>query len=164
MKTAIFYTSKHGTAEKAALELKKRIDGEVALIDLLREKGQVDSYDNIIIGTGIYAGKIPEEMKSFLKENHDKIMEKNHGIYICSREEGEESKKYLAGNFHFGLLESSFCTAHLGHGIKLEKLGFFTRTMFKIVLKIKEDYMTINYKEMDIFAKKLKDASKEENS
>lgn len=161
MKTGIFYTTEHGTAEKVAEELKKRIGGEVDLIDLKREKRSIDGYDNVIVGSGIYAGKIAKEMKTFLEKYHPEIMEKYHGVYICSREEGENSKKYLAGNFRFDLLQTSFCTAHLGHGINMEKLGFIKRFLFKTAFKIKEDYTVLNKKEMDVFAKKLMEAQKD---
>ncbi|OHW63510.1 flavodoxin [Andreesenia angusta] len=156
MKTGIFYTSEHGTAEKAATELKKKIGGEVDLIDLKRERGYVENYDNIILGSGIYAGKVSKELKSFIEKNLEEIMKRNHGVYICSREEGDNSKKYFTANFRFDLLQTSFCTAHLGHGIDLQKLGFIKKLLFKKVFQIKEDYTTLNEKEIDIFAKKLK--------
>lgn len=162
MKTGIFYTSEHGTAEKAAMELKKKIGGEVDLIDLKRERGNVDLYENIILGSGIYAGKVSKEMRSFLERYHEEIMKKNHGVYICSREEGENSKKYLTANFRFDLLQTSFCTAHLGHGIDLQKLGFIKKLLFKKAFKIEEDYITLNKKEIEIFVKKLNEKTTEE--
>jgi menaquinone-dependent protoporphyrinogen oxidase len=65
MKTAIIYTSKHGTTAKVAQMIAGRLtDSPVSLIDLKKDKHpDVRSFDGIILGTSIYASASSKTMQ-----------------------------------------------------------------------------------------------------
>lgn len=155
LKTGIFYTSTHGASEEVAKRIEKELPGKVELIDLSLEERNPSGYDGVVIGGGIYAGRTSKKLKEFTKKYHEDIAKMPHGIYICSREEKDKAKSYLRENFHLELLQTSACNAHLGHGIKMKKLNFFTRLLFKHHFNIKEDYTTINENELDVFVDRL---------
>ena len=55
MKTLIIYSTKHGTAEKAASILKSKLSGEVHLVNIMNNHATaLESYDTIILGGSIY--------------------------------------------------------------------------------------------------------------
>lgn len=163
MKTIIIYDTVHGATEAVALEMKKKIKDEVTLVNFENYVGNIDLdyYDNVIIGSGIYVGNMSKKIRRFIDKNYSDIVKKNYGVYICSREEGEAAKKIMANNFEITFLQNAFCAAHLGHGIVLKRLNFFQRLLFKLFFKIKEDYITINKNDIDYFVNMLKNGFKE---
>ncbi len=86
MKTVIFYSTKHGSVEKCIEKLKKEITGEVAVINLKKEKStpRLDSYDMVIVAGSVYAGKIQREVKEFCIKNSSKLEEKKSAYFICA--------------------------------------------------------------------------------
>lgn len=155
MKIGVFYMSKHGASEAVAKKMAEESEEKVELIDLDLEERSPSNYDALAIGAGIYAGRIPKKVKEFLKKYHSEIVAMPHGIYICSREEKERAKNYLRENFHLEVLQTSACNAHLGHGISMKRLNLFSRLLFKHHFNIKEDYVSINENELDIFIDRL---------
>jgi menaquinone-dependent protoporphyrinogen oxidase len=58
MKTAIIYTSRHGTTEKVAQQIAARLTGhQVSLIDLKKDpRPDISPFGGIILGTPVCAG------------------------------------------------------------------------------------------------------------
>jgi menaquinone-dependent protoporphyrinogen oxidase len=65
MKTAIIYTSKHGTTAKVVQMIAGRLSGhQVSLIDLKKDPHpDLNSFDGIILGTSIYASASSKRMQ-----------------------------------------------------------------------------------------------------
>jgi menaquinone-dependent protoporphyrinogen oxidase len=74
MKTAIVYTSKHGTTAKVAQMIAERLTGnQVSIIDLKKDKHpDIHSFDGIILGTSIYASAPSKTMQRFMTEEFEK--------------------------------------------------------------------------------------------
>jgi len=72
-KTLIAYASRSGATEQAAhmiLEvLKDKYGLEVDLVNLRKDSPNLAQYENIIIGSGVRAGKVYREALSFLKQD-----------------------------------------------------------------------------------------------
>jgi len=84
MKTLIAYASKYGTTQQCAAELKAKLAGEVTLLNLGKEKcGDLSGYDQILIGTSVYMGRIQKTVKAFLSKNEQALQSKPFGIFFC---------------------------------------------------------------------------------
>ena len=127
MKTAIIYYSLSGNTEYVAETIKKEINADLIKITPKKEfpnKGfkkffwggksavmgetpalekytfDPEKYDNIIIGTPVWASTFTPPIRTFLKENKDKLKDKKISVFICYSGGGadkaiEKMKKYL---------------------------------------------------------------------
>ena len=79
MKTAIIYTSKHGTTARVAQMISEGLGkNETELFDLKKNK-KIDPspFEKIIVGGSIHAGAIPKKLHSFLNKNQDILLKKS---------------------------------------------------------------------------------------
>jgi menaquinone-dependent protoporphyrinogen IX oxidase len=89
-KTLIAYDTKGGvteeTAQKIAEILRSKYQLEVDLVDLRKQKApNLDSYRNIIVGSGVRVGKVYDKALKFL-ETH--FGDKRVAFYVCSGDAG----------------------------------------------------------------------------
>ena len=97
MKSAVIYYGKTGFTGKCADVLKSKLNGEVDIYNINSSiPTDLEKYDTIIIGSGIYIGKIHPKIKKFIESNLSKILKKNIGIFITS---GENRAEYISKNF-----------------------------------------------------------------
>lgn len=156
MKTLIVFSSKHGTSEKCANLIMKELNGTVDVINLRNETCKdVNSYDNVIIGGSIHVGKLQDEVKKFAVENEKILKDKNIGIFVCCRDEGERAIQYMKHNLWDSIIERAIVKEHLGHEINLEKMNFLERFIFKNISKIKESYSKLDYDAIKRIANKI---------
>ena len=67
MKTAVVYTSKIGNTAKVAQRIASEIGAD--LFKLGKDEFDIASYDRLILGSGVYAGKISKAMSNFIQGN-----------------------------------------------------------------------------------------------
>jgi menaquinone-dependent protoporphyrinogen oxidase len=79
MKTAIIYTSKHGTTEKVAASIAEKLM-EANGVELFSLKNNtnpdISGFETVILGTSIYAGQASGKMKTFCKANESALLQK----------------------------------------------------------------------------------------
>ena len=94
MKTAIVYASTHGCAETCAGKLAEKLKGEVHRFNL-KDKPHIDlpSYDRIVIGGSIHAGRIQATVRRFIDANREVLLGKKFGLFISCMEKGEGAQK-----------------------------------------------------------------------
>ncbi len=145
MKTLILFSSKYGATEKCAEFIAQGLKGTVDLVNLKKEtcKG-LDSYQTILIGGSVYAGRLQGEVKQFLEAHQPILKEKNIGLFLCCKDEGAKAIEYLQTNLPPWALERAFMKEHLGHEIDFNKMNFMERTLLKVIFKVKEGYSQIN--------------------
>lgn len=88
MKTAILFTSRHGTTAAVADTIADllRSPGEVDIIDLKKERDpDLDAYDTVILGTSIHMGNPAKTMQRYVTETRHKnaLESKRVGLFIC---------------------------------------------------------------------------------
>ncbi len=90
MKTAIVFASTHGCAETCAGKLAAKLNGEVHRFNL-KDKPRMDlaSYDRIVIGGSIHAGRIQGTVRRFIDANRDVLLGKKFGLFISCMETGK---------------------------------------------------------------------------
>lgn len=154
MKTLIVYCSSHGTTTKAALLLKKKLEGDVVVLNLNRAKLQsdVDLFDAVIIGGSIHAGHIQGKIKKFMKENRDVLMKKKIGLFLCCMREGELAKEQFENAYPLDLREIAVATGFFGGEFLVSKMNFFEKQIVKRVSKVTTDTSRINERAIGEFA------------
>jgi len=83
-KTLVTYASKSGATEQAAnivADVLKNNQGlEVDLISLRKESPNIAQYENVVVGTGVRAGKVYSEALDFLKQDFGN---KKVAFFVC---------------------------------------------------------------------------------
>jgi len=145
MKTLIVYSSKYGTTEKCAQRIQDQLGEDCDLVNLL-DKQTLDlaTYDTIMLGSSIYAGKMRPDVVKFVSDQESVLRNKSFGVFLCCKDEGAEALKYIEDNLPQWAWDQAFLKTSLGHEVNLDKMNFFERGLFKFIFKVKESYSKIN--------------------
>jgi len=154
--TLILYCSKYGATEKCVNLINDRLKKKADMVNLTSANSSIniDGYDTLLIGGGIYAGKIQSELAKFINANKDSLKNKNTGIFICCKDKNK-AMEYIKSNFPKWLTDNSFILIHLGHEINMDKMSPMVRFLFKYLFKIKNSYSEIDYDSIDKIANKV---------
>ncbi|WHY88432.1 flavodoxin domain-containing protein [Neobacillus novalis] len=157
MKTLIVYCSSHGTTEKAVGLICETLEGEVLTVDLKREKTMFDlrNFDAVIIGGSIHAGQIQRRIKQFIKQNHDELMEKELGLFLCCMRGGELAIEQFNHAFPQELRKNSVAMGLFGGEFLVSKMNFFERQVVKKVDNITADQSMLDIEAIMEFTSKL---------
>ena len=80
LKTLIIYYSPYGTTKQYAEWIAEKLDGDIYSIDNLKQIS-LNNYDTIIIGKGLYPGKIKDI--DIIVKNYETIKNKKLIIFTC---------------------------------------------------------------------------------
>jgi menaquinone-dependent protoporphyrinogen oxidase len=158
-KVLIAYATKHGCAAECAKVLSGKMNTETNLWDL-KEKKDIDlsSYDKIIVGGSIYAGRITKEVREFCTKNESILEDKKLGLFICGTSEGDTAKQQVEASFPQKLLSSALTKESFGGKIQLNKMNFLERKIIKTVAKLESDMNNVSESVMDRFAQIINEA------
>ncbi len=92
MATAVIYVSKTGNTRKVAEYIAEKIGAEA--IDV-KNNPDASKYDRIILGTGVFAGKIPKAMRQYVADNKDGLS--NASLFVTCLYNDEKGAKQLEG-------------------------------------------------------------------
>ena len=155
MKTLILYRSKYGASEKCANLIKKELMGKADVIDLESGKCEdIDSYDIILIGGGVYAEKIQSEIIKFVEANKECLHNKKIGVFLCCKE-NEKTVEYAKANLPDWLVNGLFLLENTGYEINFERMNFFEKFLLKALFKVKESFSELNYDSIRKIAGKI---------
>ncbi|MCC5890521.1 MAG: flavodoxin domain-containing protein [Alkalibacterium sp.] len=156
MKTLIAYSSKHGCTETCTRLLSDCLEGEVERVNL-KEESEVNlsTYDTVVIGSPIYAGRILDDVRSFTEENMDALMQKNLGLFICGMQEEHTIREELELNYPAVLRKAAVVTDCFGGEYHFDTMNFMEKMIIKKVAKVKEDVSDIREETIQEFADKL---------
>jgi menaquinone-dependent protoporphyrinogen oxidase len=152
MKTAIIYTSKHGTTAKVAQMIAKRLTGnQVSVINLKKDKHpDINLFDGIILGTSIYAGTSSKTMQRFCKENLETLKQKQLALFVCGMEpDSAKQQQELANAYPQELYECAVSKCFAGGEFQFEKMNFFERAIIKRIAKTDKSVSQIKENEID---------------
>jgi menaquinone-dependent protoporphyrinogen oxidase len=150
MKTAIIYTSKHGTTAKVAQMIAKRLTDN-QLIDLKKNKHpNICSFEGIILGTSIYASASSKTMRCFCKENIEALKQKRLALFVCGMEpDSAKQQQELANAYPQELYEYAVSKCFAGGEFLFEKMNFFERAIIKCIAKTDKSASAIKSDEID---------------
>lgn len=153
MKTAIVFSSTHGTTEKAAHLLSEQIEGEVKIINLGKQpKQDIGEFDAVIIGGSIHAGSIQPEVKQFIERNKGVLSGKKVGLFLCCMFEGEKAQKQFEEAYPGDIRNASVANGLFGGEFLFGKMNFLQKLIVKKVSGVTSDVSNINNGEIKKFA------------
>lgn len=147
MKTAIIYSSKHGTTEKVAGMIHDGLSGQdVQLISLKNHQNpDLSQFDTIVVGGSIHEGRLSGKVKDFMKEHTVTLLQKRLALYMCGSNEKELQKEFET-EFPELLRNHAISKQMVGGEFIFENMNFFealiTRKIAKVttsVSKLKHD-------------------------
>ncbi|MFZ5974950.1 MAG: flavodoxin domain-containing protein [Bacillota bacterium] len=145
MKTLIAYASKYGTTRDCANMLAEKFGADAAVIDLkTKPKTDLDVYDQIILGSPMYMGRIQKTVKNLCKDNHDLLLKKRIAFFVCGLSNKDEVRTYLQSQFSEDLLEHAAAIRHFGGEIRLENAKFMDKFILEKMQKEKNMQPTLD--------------------
>ncbi len=153
-KVMVIYQSKYGTTLKYA----KWIAEELSC-DLIERKkvrvNQLEAYDTIIYGGGLYAGGVSGI--DLLTKNFNKLSDKNIILFTCglASTEDEDNVKHIREGLKKVLteeMEKNIKVFHLRGGIDYTKLGILHKAMMAMLHKmmLKKDYNSLRAEDKEM--------------
>ena len=82
-KSAVLFGSRYGATRDASLWISEGMGGVADVFDA-RENPDISSFDNIIIGSGIYFGKIDQALETYLTGKSALISNRIKALFIVS--------------------------------------------------------------------------------
>ncbi|HHV99651.1 MAG TPA: hypothetical protein GXX36_08780 [Clostridiaceae bacterium] len=145
MKTLILFSSRYGATEKCANLIMKGLRDDAEVINLKNgESKDIDNYDVILIGGGVYAGKLQSEITKFIEDNKECLRNKKVGVFLCCKE-SEKTSEYAKANLPAWLVNDLFLLENTGYEINFERMNFLEKFLFKSLFKIKRSYSDLKY-------------------
>lgn len=139
-KVIVLYKSNTGFTQKYAEWVANELNCSAISITEINVN-ELQSYDTIVFGGGLYAGKI-NGLKS-IKNDIFKMNDKNIIIFVTGATPKEAIKIEEIKNANFSLKEKeNFHLFYFHSGMNYEKMGLGSKGMmsiFKAILKIKKD-------------------------
>jgi Flavodoxin len=147
MKTAIIYTTLHGTTGKVARFLAEKAKGEVTVISLKEIKNpDLSGYDRIILGGSIHAGGIQGRMKKFVAANQLLLVQKEVGLFICCMDPHKEKQEQeFEHAFPDVLKQAAKAKAVMGGEFNFEQMNFLEKIIVKKVAGVTESVSRIDW-------------------
>lgn len=153
MDSLIVYCSSHGTTARAAGILAERINGFVDMVDLSKQKDpDITDYDSVIIGGSIHAGNIQRKVKQFINKNHDALLTKKIGFFLCCYREGDEARAQFENAFPADLRALAKSVGLFGGEFIFSDMNLIERIIVKKVAGVSGDHSTFNLESIDKFA------------
>ena len=91
MKTAVIYASKTGTVKKMAGYIAEKISAD--LYNVKEGVTDIGQYERVVLGSGVYAGKLSKHMVKFIESND--LASKKVELFVCCRFTGEKAEEQL---------------------------------------------------------------------
>ncbi|NLJ82256.1 MAG: flavodoxin [Bacteroidales bacterium] len=159
MKTAIIFSSKHGTTAKVAEMLAEQLKLDEIKLFNLQHKNEVNlqEFEAVILGTAIYAGRPMKKTKRFIRRNLKTLKTKKIGLFICGMDPGKEKQaEEMRASFPDVLLNHATTKYYLGGEFIFEDLSFFERFIVKKVSKVNKSISLIHHENIKKFVKEFK--------
>lgn len=93
-RVAIIYGSRYGSTAQTAEWIAEGMGG-VPKVMSAKDVGDLNYYDLIILGSGIYSGQLQEDMRAFLAERKDEVKNKIVALFVVCGASGPSAERYL---------------------------------------------------------------------
>jgi menaquinone-dependent protoporphyrinogen oxidase len=156
MRTAIIYSTSHGTTQKVAEEIKSLLGDEKAqLFNLKKDKNfDITEYEQVILGGSIHAGRIQRRIKDFSEKHTQELLERKLGLFLCCMFE-EKAEEQFNNAYPEILRNHAGSNKVLGGELLFEKMNFFEKAMVKKIAGVHESVSKIDKKKIIEFVNEL---------
>lgn len=156
MQTLIVYVTQHGSTEKCAENLARRLAGEVQTINLKKNRLPVlNDFETIIVGGSIHAGRIQKKIVRFCAENRDLLLSKRLGLFLCCMEEGTKAEEQFAQAFPEDLRAHAIAKGLFGGAFDFTRMNWLEKAIIKKIAKIEDSVTKIKESEIARFAQSI---------
>ncbi len=152
MSTLIAYGTKYGCTAECAKRLAERLDGEVYICNIKKEKPDLSKYGKVIIGSSMYIGKIRKEVRAFCEKNLEVLKTKKLGLFTCGMRPDTYMEE-LEANYPKELSEIARAKDCFGGGFVFKKMNFIERKMVRQFIGIDHDMADIKEDRINGFAR-----------
>ncbi|WP_294080671.1 flavodoxin domain-containing protein [Proteiniphilum sp. UBA5384] len=158
--TLIVFASNHGTVEKCARELFRRIDGKVDICNLRQRNSLPDlsGYDSVIVGGSIHQGEIQSEISSFCRDNLQMLTTKRLGLFINCLYSGERAQQQLDDAFPEALNRVAVVRDYFGGEVDKLNLSFWERIVTSRMIKKGDMVIAISKERIEHFVNGMSSA------
>ena len=157
MRILVTFATGYGCTEKCANTLRDKLDGTIVLHNLKNGKRKdLDSFDTIILGGSIRAGRVQRRVKQFCENNRSLLKSKKLGLFLCCMEEGENGWKQFNDAYPADLRDHAAAKGLFGGEFHFEKMDPVTKAIIKKMAKTDENISTLSENNIDSFAKQMK--------
>jgi menaquinone-dependent protoporphyrinogen oxidase len=162
MSVCIVYATATGSTEKCAKALAEKFGEPCTLVNIKKDRmPALESFDKIVVGSPIRAGRINGKIKKFCLRNEALLQKKKTALFICCADK-DNPMAYFKANFSETLLARCFAALPLGGEMSLEKAGWFDRLFIKMALRLSKKkgipLPMISETAVSELAKKIKEA------
>ncbi len=158
MPILILYATNHGASAVSAEYLLKKIDDAEMFNIKDNLSPDLQRYSTVILGGSIHMGRIQKNMRKFIENNHDTLLTKRLGLYLCCMYEGEIAEKQFVEAYPKTLRDAAKAKGLFGGGFDFAKMNLLERSIVKSVAGVTKSESKMNYSEMDRFAKAMAEA------
>lgn len=138
MKTAIVYSTTHGTTEKVAGMLSKMSISSTELFNLKKVKDvNLRDYDKIIIGGSIHAGNVQKRIKKFCENHMHELTVKPIGLFLSCMDE-DKAVMQFENAYPEELRKIAVSSKLTGGEVLFERMNFLEKFMMKKIGKMTE--------------------------
>ncbi len=152
MKTLILYGTRKGCTRKCAAMVQGQIGGGDVVDVSNASTVNLGDYDNIVLGSSVWAGKIHAKTKQFVEKNLSTLLGKRVGLFICS---GDQRVDYIRQNYPSELVDHAEAKAHFGGELNIEDFGFLMRYLLKKKGGVTESYSRLDLDAVSQFSRTL---------
>lgn len=131
MRTLIIYAGKKGATKKCAERIKQGIRGEVKFVeckDALNEP--IESYDNIVMGSAVYAGTLDKNLKSFCSTHQEGLSSKRTFLFLVCMND-KLINDYVKNNIPEKVASHLDDVTCCGGAFYFSKMNFFEKFIIK---------------------------------
>ncbi|GLX70805.1 flavodoxin domain-containing protein [Paenibacillus glycanilyticus] len=112
MAILVLFATKTGATAQCIKVLSEQLS-DCTTCNLESDKPAIGEYDRIILGAGVRYGKIYKPIRDFIKKNHDELLSKDMGYFICN-EKQKETAEIIEKNIPSDLREAAVCIESFG--------------------------------------------------
>jgi len=145
MKSIILYETKAGTTKKCADYILKSNEAELSLITGFKE--DLNNYENIILMTPVYMGKVNKKFKELITAKKDILMTKRVILVFVGM--NPQAFDSMVGQNVDTDLKDHAEIVNAGGAYILEKLNFIEKRILKSVAKVTQSSEHIKYENLD---------------
>ncbi|MEA5031881.1 MAG: flavodoxin domain-containing protein [Sphaerochaeta sp.] len=140
MKTLVVYASKGGYSRECAQKIAAGLTNGADVVDAKKDafKTDIASYDTVILGGGILAGRLPGALRRYCLKNAFALEQKRIGLFICGTDP-ENHEKVFNSNYPAGLVEKAAVKKWFGGRILFADQKGIMRFVLKKMLKGEND-------------------------
>lgn len=131
MGTLIIYAGKKGATRKCAERIKQGVRGEVKFVeckDALNEP--IESYDNIVMGSAVYAGNLDKDLKSFCSTHQEGLSSKRIFLFLVCMND-KLINDYVKNNIPEKVASHLEDVTYCGGAFYFTKMNFFVKFIIK---------------------------------